>query len=269
MGPRPSRTDERDQLSAARRAVLDVLLEAQEPVTVTQVAEWLGQHANTVREHLEALTRMRMVSRTQVPPQGRGRPASLYRVTPEASAGGAEYAVLAEVLVSYLAETWPDGAEQRAHALAAGRSWGRSMIDRQMDRPPARRGSAQPEPEEDPLTRVRQTFAQAGFDPAERSAGDVRTLLLRRCPVLALAGRHPEVVCTAHLGMAQELLARRGVDREQVSLEAFAEPGACLLHMRSAQAEDDLTGTDEVPPSRVPRGPVGAAAALAHEDDGR
>lgn len=197
--------------------MLDTLLDAEGPLTVPRVAELLGQHVNTVREHLDALVRAGLVTRGAATPHGRGRPAAVYRPTAEASMGGREYAVLAEVLVEHLAETWPAGAERRTQALHAGERWGRAMI---------RRGLATAD--EDGHVDLAATFTAAGFDPEVRVSEQVRHLRLRRCPVLALAQRHSDVVCTAHLGMARELA---GVDAD-VELAPFAAPGACLLQVR-------------------------------------
>lgn len=246
LGPRPSRANERELLSAARRAVLDVLLEHHEPMTVPQVAEVLGLHSNTVREHLESLARAQLVTRSQVPSTGRGRPASQYSVNPQTSAGGVEYAVLAEVLVTHLAQAWTREDEQQTNSRAVGRVWGRSMLEREMDRPSGQRGSRRREgTEPEPTEAIRQTFERAGFDPVPDDHEDgSRTLRLQRCPVLALAERHPVVVCNAHLGMVQELALDRGLDPKQVSLKSFAVPGACLLHLNAAATREGPDGTD-------------------------
>lgn len=264
LGPRPSRADRRAQLSEPRRAVLDQLVEQDEPLTVTRVARTLGQHPNTVREHLEALTRAGLARRDHLPPAGRGRPASVYTYAPEASFTSPEYAVLARVLVSYLTRTVPDGPVLRDHALEAGRSWGRAIVERDRelagDRTAdgaggraanagggaaARGGRATPtggpatpaarvpsaRVRRDAVDRLAAMLDRAGFDSGTRHDGAVSTVRLGRCPVLELARERPEVVCNAHLGMAREILSSSGVEPGQVSLAAFVEPGACLLHV--------------------------------------
>ena len=255
LGPRPSRADRRAQLSEPRRAVLDQLVEQDEPLTVTRVAQILGQHPNTVREHLEALTRAGLARRDHLPPAGRGRPASVYTYAPEASFTSPEYAVLARVLVSYLTRTVPDGPVLRDHALEAGRSWGRAIVERDLElagdrtangtggRAPgggaaAAGGGATPAARvpsarvrRDAVDRLAAMLDRAGFDSGTHHDGAVSTVRLGRCPVLELARERPEVVCNAHLGMAREILSSSGVEPGQVSLGAFVEPGACLLHV--------------------------------------
>ncbi|UNX55783.1 helix-turn-helix domain-containing protein [Georgenia sp. TF02-10] len=280
LGPLPARTDRRAQLSAPRRAVLDLLVERQS-LTVAQVAQELGQHPNTVREHLEALDRAGLARRDSLPPAGRGRPASVYSYTPAASFSSPEYAVLARVLVTYLARAFPDGPALRRHAREAGRSWGRAIVERdrgldgghQPGRPAStgagssgegttggapggtpspRPGNGRtdasrapgPAPEPAEAARLRRAAVdrlgalldRAGFEPAAEHDDARSRLRLHRCPVLDLAKDRPEVVCSAHLGMAREILATTGITPGQVSLGAFVEPGACVLQVTSEPA---------------------------------
>lgn len=252
LGPLPARGRAREDLSPARRTTLDALLELGGRRTVAELAEALGQHPNTVREHLDALVRAGLTERTLRHSAGRGRPAALYRATLAATPAGPEYAVLAEVLIRALARAVPDRGARAAQALEAGRDWGRAIRERELiDRPrlaltrlPAE--SAPPVTPEDPaalrdsVSRLGELLDRAGFDcrtTAEPGGG--YTQRLRRCPVLDLAREHPDVVCTSHLGMARELLAHDGVAPERVTLEAFAEPGACLLRIAPPAADDD------------------------------
>lgn len=240
--------------------MLDHLLEAGQPRTVTETSEALASRPSTVREHLEALVGLGLAERDSVRSGTRGRPAALYRATVAAAPANAEYAVLAEVLVDHLARTWPDPGERAAQAHAAGAAWGRALAARGAgqrtegqrtegqraeglraaeqraaravagDRPGGPAGAAASE--------LSAVMAGAGFDPAEVVARDgTRILRLRRCPVLDLARAHPDVVCAAHLGMAREIVRPSGIDEDRVALEAFAEPGACLLSLTPTVGE--------------------------------
>ncbi len=299
LGPLPTRGIAREELSPARRAVLDALIDLGGRRTVAELAGALGQHVNTVREHLEALAGAGLVQRSLRRSTGRGRPASLYRATLAATPAGPEYAVLAEVLITHLARVVPDPQERVEHALSAGREWGRAIRERQLvdaprpvrlatagishaaptplptdpplptdsplptegslstegpvptegSRPtegsaPAGRaephGAERPEELADSVARLGEMLDRAGFDcHTTRDPDGGYTQRLRRCPVLALARQHPEVVCTSHLGMAQEILGHEGVAAERVSLEAFAEPGACLLRIAPPAVGDE------------------------------
>ncbi len=207
-------------------------------MTVARVAELLAQHPNTVREHLEGLTGAGLARRDHLAPAGRGRPASVYTYSPEASFASPEYAVLAQVLVSYLTEVLPDGPTLRHHAREAGRAWGRTIVARDPEHGAATSRRAGGRAVTGAVEHLRQRLDRVGFEPEVDDDG--ATLRLHRCPVLALAQEHPHVVCSAHLGMAREILAAEDVDADKVSLEAFVEPGACLLHVARR-----LPGTDD------------------------
>lgn len=246
--------------------MLDTLIELGGRRTVAELAAELSQHPNTVREHLEALTRAELVARTLRHSAGRGRPAALYRATLAATPAGPEYAVLAEVLVSYMARALPEIMREE-HALAAGRDWGRAMRERHLvDGPPQRRLYGVPSTDDDEtpasetapapvasdwtdgVDRLAEMFERAGFDPRVRTEDDgTVTQQLRRCPVLALAREYPDIVCTGHLGMAQEILGHEGIAPERVTLEPFVEPGACLLRVAPPSAPDDVAPEDTAP----------------------
>ena len=55
---------------------------------------------------------------------------------------------------------------------------------------------------------------------------------LRHCPFLELAEGYDQVVCAIHLGLMQGALTGLGAPVTATRLEPFAEPGACLAHLR-------------------------------------
>ncbi|MFF2623130.1 helix-turn-helix transcriptional regulator [Oerskovia jenensis] len=127
-GPPPTRRAVRPaRLSKARLAVLDVLASQPEPCSVASVATALGQHTNTVREHLEGLVEAGLATSQSAPAHGRGRPARLYVAVTETptTAGAAEYAGLASALAAQIARSSVDPV---GDALAAGRAWGADLV---------------------------------------------------------------------------------------------------------------------------------------------
>jgi predicted ArsR family transcriptional regulator len=212
LGPqRAHRAGRRRSLSPARREVLDLLLDADGGMTVAEVAAVIGAHPNTAREHLDALVQAGDLVRAQLPAVGRGRPPMIYRAVPNERDVGPEYRMLAEVLVRVVAELCTDHEEQRARAISAGEAWARrATAERGRDR--------------------MLCLSMLDAEPVPAGDGDDVTLRVRRCPVLDLAREYPDIVCFAHLGVLRGCL----VDDEladQVTLEPFAEPGACLLHL--------------------------------------
>jgi predicted ArsR family transcriptional regulator len=202
-------------MSPSRSAILEVLAEQAEPVTQAAVTHLVGLHPNTVRDHLEALVRLGLARRDRAEPSGRGRPAWLYQAT-GSEPGGTEYAGLAAALAATIART---SAAPREAATHAGEEWGHEL---------ARDRGAAASPAEAARAQVVDLLDDLGFAP-ESDADRPEQVRLTRCPLLAAAHRHPEVVCGVHLGIVRGALEEYGADPAGSDLLPFAEPGACRL----------------------------------------
>ncbi len=223
LGPAPDelRTRSGRPLSATRRNLLDLLRSQAEPVTLAALVMRSGLHENTLRGHLEALERDRLVTRTRSEPRGRGRPAWLWSAT---QAVDTEYAGLASTLARTLRRTSSDPTRD---ARAAGEDWGRDLAREQA-----------PTPDRQARDRVVDLLAATGFGPED----DGTRIRLTRCPLLEAAKEHPEIVCSVHTGLIDGALAEYGAAGTRAELVPFAEPGACLLHLHEAAAEDGQAG---------------------------
>lgn len=130
-GPRPAgpRQDPATQMSRARAAVLEQLGRHAEPTTVGVLAGECGQHTNTVREHLDALSSAGLVVRTTGPAKGRGRPAIRYAAVPPESVRPQmrQYVNLVAALSAQIGRALPDPS---AFAVDAGR-----LVQEQDDTP--------------------------------------------------------------------------------------------------------------------------------------
>jgi predicted transcriptional regulator len=134
VGPRPGYgplptaqvNRRRSHLSSARAGILDVLIDQPEPCTVASLAALIGQHPNTIREHLDSLSDGGLVVRTRAEALGRGRPAWLYSASPEVGSNenAREYASLASALAAQIGRSSP---QPDADAIAAGRIWGQEL----------------------------------------------------------------------------------------------------------------------------------------------
>lgn len=189
------RRDEDARPGAER--VLNAVRDAPQGVAAGEIAERLGLHVTTVRFHLERLaSRGRIVGAT-VHTGGRGRPHVIYQAvrTPDARAG----------MLAALADAAAGSGSVATRAQRAGEEWARSW-------------SADGRPTQDVILEV---FGQLGFAPQEKPDG----VLLRACPFLDDARRHPDVVCGVHRGLAIGLARRAG---GSVTLVPFA-PGGCVL----------------------------------------
>ncbi len=54
---------------------------------------------------------------------------------------------------------------------------------------------------------------------------------LTRCPLLAVAERYPDIVCSIHQGLVEGALEQWSDSTTRVVLTPFAQPGACVLTM--------------------------------------
>lgn len=205
-------------MSRSREALLETLRAQAEPTRLAALAALCGLHANTVREHLDALVRQGLARRHPARPQGRGRPAWLYRAAGADAAPSPEYAGLAAALAATIHRT---STSPVADAASAGAEWGRALA-RERGASPERSGVAA-------RRKVVSLFDEIGFAPQADARSSV--VRLTRCPLLEAAHRYPDVVCGVHLGLAQGALAEYGADPGGARLVPFAEPGACRLQL--------------------------------------
>lgn len=187
-------------------------------MTLSDVASTVGLHVNTVREHLDALLAAGLATREAAPPQGRGRPAWLYRAVPRPTSAVMEYAGLASALATAIHRTSRDPVDD---AVAAGEDWGAELA----------RTAGSPAGDGEPAARAQVVaiFDRMGFAPQPDAAH--REVRLTRCPLLDAAMRHPDIVCGVHLGIARGAMAAYAAEGAATDLRPFAEPGACLLHL--------------------------------------
>lgn len=224
-GPRPATPrSEGRPLSPSRALVLEALCDG--AATVAELEQATALHANTVRDHLDALVARGLAARTKSAPSGRGRPAWRYEaVAPTSATDGFEYAGLAATLAAHLHRT---SAEPWQDAVTAGESWGRDLA--------AHDGPARTTSAVTARRRVLDILEEVGFAPeADARATSAR---LTRCPLLGTAQEYPDVVCGVHLGIVRGALDEYGADSDHTELLPFAEPGACRLHLTAPHAED-------------------------------
>jgi len=212
LGPRPGQRPR--PLTPGRAAVLQLLIDQPQPPRLAALAQASGLHANTLREHLDALVADGWVRRIRDEPQGRGRPAWRYEALQDRARD--EYAGLATALAASIARTSPAPTET---ARFAGEHWGRTLAEER---------EARPTSPEDARDEVVTMLDELGFAPEPDAERD-DLVRLTRCPLLDAAHRYPDVVCEVHRGLVIGALSTYGADPAGTDLVPFAEPGACRL----------------------------------------
>ena len=223
-GPSPVRRDDTlAGMSPARARVLEFLQSQPEAVSADRVAGVFGQHVNTVRGHLDQLVSDGLALRHRREAAGRGRPSWLYASNPlksEPDSRVREYGALAGALASHLIRTRSTPADE---ARTAGQEWGRRIAS---DRGAAPAG-IDPDPPASARREVLGILDELGFAPAATAGSPL--VQLRRCPLLDVARRYPEVICQVHLGVVAGALREMGGTDDGLDLLPFADAGSCRL----------------------------------------
>ncbi len=220
------------ELTRARAAVLDVLSEQPDPVSIEALAVKLGRHPNTLREQIAWLLDRQLIRRHKVPPKGLGRPAWHYEAIGPIP-GSEDYSELAAALA------WQLGQNDAPHAqsLRAGRRWGRQLCADRGARPAGTAAQGR-----------RRTVAlldELGYAPRTDQRAD--RVALTRCPLLQAAHQFPDVVCAVHLGLVQSILEAYGADPNRVALKAFSAPGTCSLRLLAPASTELVEEHAETP----------------------
>jgi predicted ArsR family transcriptional regulator len=216
-----TRTDQTTGAQPRRQALLEALRASDTPLGVTDLAERLSIHPNTARFHLDALVTQGLVDRRLEEPTGRGRPRTVHTPHPGMDrSGGRQYQLLAKILLDQLS-TSPDAG---AAAEAVGRNWGGYLVEHIT--PSHQPGVAEA------TQRLTAMMADLGFAP-EPDGDPAERIRLRHCPFLELAEEYSSTLCPLHLGLMQGALTEIRAPITATSLEPFAEPDACIVHLSS------------------------------------
>lgn len=209
----PETTAPIDGESSGRR-VHDLLAASAAPLSVAQIVEVTGLHANTVRSHLALLMSMHRVESVPEPRTGPGRPRLLYRAVE--SVPQDPYRALAVELAAGVS----DGLPGDTPGLAAGRRLAR-----------AQRAKVAPE---GPVT-PDQAVAMAtdgldvlGFETSTDPLGD--RLYLSVCPFLEMA-REDRAICRLHHEMLRGFFGELDAGVAVRRLDIFVKGDLCVAHL--------------------------------------
>jgi predicted ArsR family transcriptional regulator len=219
-GTRRRTGDADDPADGRRSKIAEIIKASTHPLSVTELAERLGIHANTVRFHLDALIADGQVERVLSKTVGPGRPPQMYRPRQGMHPNGPRsYRLLAEMALSVLASD-PDPLGKAIHT---GRAWGGFLVEQ-----PA---PAVPLTEDGAVDRLVDLLDDLGFAPTQKVSADGTRIGLHNCPFLELVeNQTQQVICPLHLGLMQGAMASLGVRTTVDRLEPFVEPGLCLVH---------------------------------------
>ena len=222
------------RLHSSTREYLLVEIESREATTTAELVETSGLHENTVRGHLEALYADGYINRSQLPPNGKGRPSTVWTANKREAEG--LYKELTSTLLDALLSEQSKPAKS---AHQAGEKWGAKIaagvsetsrditvptngVDTQIMKSDAR--TKKP----DARALVIETMRQQGFAPEDTG----EEILLRKCPLISAAHKS-DVVCAVHEGMISGIANSSGKNI-RAKLTPFEFPGACALRLVAA-----------------------------------
>jgi predicted ArsR family transcriptional regulator len=223
-------------LGAGRETVLTALRATSTPMTVSDLSEVVGLHANTVRGHVEVLVHLGLVSRDAEVRTERGRPRILYTATAAEPAKTDAYRTLATVLANELSMVGPT---DQSTADQAGISWAEELVAEG-------RLTTITDPDR-AVSVVARLFDELGFDTATEPLGD--RLYLQTCPYVAIRATFPGV-CELHLGLLRGALAATKSGLEVTRLDVEPRPGLCMAQL--SRTPSSRTPSSRTPSSRTP-----------------
>ncbi|MFP7706390.1 helix-turn-helix transcriptional regulator [Trueperella sp. LYQ141] len=220
-------------LSAAQQAMLTAISRHREHVTVTELAEELDLHPNSVRMTLDSLVELRLIDREPIKGEGRGRPAwGYFSLAPSSSAFTAAYFVeLTNSFCDAIREYSPD-------PVGSARQLGKAWADRiflQLARTAGGDG-ADTEADSDHTHRVaamRMLYSSMGTSASIDD--DSSALDLHSCPFVHNGSVDP-LMCEIHAGMSDQMMKLWYDESIAATLYPQYRDGVCRIQMRAVTA---------------------------------
>lgn len=229
-----STTTREDLLSSqVRRRIVDLVRHSPGRLAAADLSSALELHVTTVRFHLDQLEQAGVLRSDRERRRAVGRPRKVYDVAPETiPVNESAYVVLAGVLAGAI----PGSVKERTLAsIAAGKSWARSHVTgRDAEATAPEQGSGLP------VRALIDVLARWGYRretvTVERPGPSCYRLTLASCPMKEAALAHPEVVCTAHLGLIRGTLERLGLPDVFVRVLPMVREDLCVVDLVRGQA---------------------------------
>lgn len=215
----------------SRMRILHLLQERSGPVTVDEVAEGVGLHVNTAREHLDRLVASGFVDRRPEHRTTRGRPRMLYEAIDTAAIAAVDSRARGH-LVRLLLEGYGKAMESPSDtAELAGMSWAErlgcpgslSVDDDEVDA-------------ESQVAALQRHLEDLGFEP--ELAPDGMAVHLYHCPFQDIPTDLRAVACGAHIGLARGVLSRHEGPLALDRLEKVVDGQHCVFHLAVIEASD-------------------------------
>lgn len=212
---------------ASRTRIYQLLQNDGGALPVEEVAQGVGLHVNTAREHLDRLVASGFVERESEHRTTRGRPRILYR-----SVGSAAVAAVDARTRDHLVRVLLDGYGRPMEspggtAEEAGQDWASEL-----DCPGSASSADESADRDEQIAALRKHFEELGWE--SEIDVDALEVHMRHCPFEDVAGVRREVVCGTHIGLTRGVLARHEGPLAFDRVERPADAEHCTLHLTQA-----------------------------------
>lgn len=195
------------------------IVEAERPVSVGELTDFVELNHNAVRQHLAVLKDAELVIDELEDRDRPGRPRLLYRLHPE------------------VAGSWGTRGPYAWLARLLGDALRRHLDPRQVGRLDGHRRAAELVGSADPADLVEEEMVRRGFRPVRTERGRRLDFVLKRCPFADVARDEPDTVCQLHLGLAEGLIEGLGGLTLDRLVAKDARRAGCRLIVRRDAAE--------------------------------
>lgn len=222
-------------LSAAQHTLLTEVSSHATPLTITELAERMGLHPNSVRESMAVLVEQGLVARRRQPTLGRGRPSWTYEsIAPTQTAAlSREFADMTTAVADHLSSSVPD---PRGAAHDIGARWGRRMLDTLPAAGTAQTSAEDRSRPEVHASTIRLFMSSLGYQAL--ADDEAARLTLYQCPLRAEGSVPSPLVCEMHRGMLDEVLGALSDGTVGASLTPFAGPDYCTVELAAVTPPD-------------------------------
>jgi len=201
-----------------RYEIFCYILEAESPVGVAELTDYVQLNHNAVRQHLAVLTNAGLIVEEVESRDTPGRPRLLYRIHPEIAGSWGTPGVYA-----WLAGLLSDAIRRGLDPREVGRQYGH-------DRAAEIAGAG------DAADLLEEEMVRRGFRPVRAERGRRLEFVLGRCPFEDVAGEDPETICQLHLGLAEGLTEGLGGLSVERLVVKNAHRAGCRLVVRRPTA---------------------------------
>ena len=204
-----------DGAITSRRRVLDLLTHAELAMSVKDLSQQSGLHANTVRSQLALLVEMGRVEHIREGRTRPGRPRLLYQAIPAAEPSD-PYRALASELAAGSASGGPGMSPGRA----AGHRLGRNQLEKA--------GHPAVVTPDEGIAMAAEGLHVLGFEASTDPLGD--RLYLPVCPFVEMA-REDRAICRLHQEMLEGFFSEIDAGVTVRQLDIFVKGDLCVAHL--------------------------------------